>query len=83
MDVAAFDELMEARYQAVGRSWKDVGEVAKRNANQRLEALSTQQEVRNSVLLIRFRSVPEHSGSVGSGRPYVRYVFDQIGSFLK
>jgi hypothetical protein len=50
MDVAAFDELMEARYQAVGRSWKDVGEVAKRNANQRLEALSTQQEVRNSVL---------------------------------
>jgi hypothetical protein len=63
MDVAAFDELMEARYQAVGRSWKDVGEVAKRNANQRLEALSTQQEVRNSVLLIRFRSVLEHLGS--------------------
>ena len=79
MDVAAFDELMEARYQAVGRSWKDVCEVAKRNANQRLEALSTQQEVRNSVLLIRFRSVPEHLG-FGS---VPNFVSDRLGSFLK
>jgi hypothetical protein len=79
MDVAAFDELMEARYQAVGRSWKDVGEVAKRNASQRLEALSTQQEVRNPffLLLIVFRSVPEHSGSFGSGLPYGMFL---IGS---